>query len=223
MSDFVGRYERQFHSAATRVLQRRRPRTRRVAVVALAVLAAVGVPAAADNDWLPFAGRDDAPTSSRHAPAAGLRAELAVLRRPQTAAERQAATYALRFFGPTFGGVQVAYIREAGGVIIVPAKTHQLTPGSAVDHDVVCMWRTDAAGDGGARGCFTAAQIAAGDAVQSLGGEAYMLVPDGVATVAAGPGARSTVHDNVASWRGGLASSIGWYDRDGKLLRTIVH
>jgi hypothetical protein len=214
MSDFLASYEAQLLDAAHREL-RGRGRSHRFAAVFLAALVAAGVPAAAHNGWFPFAGRTDAPTTASASPRAELRGMLSVLRRPQTEADRQAAGYALKFFGTTFKGVQTDYIRRAGAVILVPAQSHQLTPDSPVQRDVVCVWRTDFT-DGGARACFDASQIAAGRAVQSLGHRVDMLVPDSVARVEVAGRVEAIVPKaNIASWRGRLPKSIAWYGAGG--------
>jgi hypothetical protein len=239
MSDFVTRYEQQFRDAANRQFRRRliprfSRRASRVIVVGVAALAAVGVPAAAQSGWFPFAGRADAPSTTSLSPSEALRGTLSVLQRPQTAADRQAAGYALDFFGRTFHGVQADYIRSANVgpgnevVVLVPVESHQLTPDSPLQRDVICLWRTDfsrGAPDGGDRGCFQSTQIAAGQAVQSLGHRFDMLVPDGVARVEAaaadGSSAASAPTDNVASWAGPRPTRITWYGDDGGTIRTI--
>jgi hypothetical protein len=214
VSDFLATYEAQLLDAARRELPGRR-RWPRFVAICLVGLAAAGVPAAAHNGWFPFAGRADAPTTTSASPTAELRGMLAVLRRPQTEADRRAARYALRFFGQTFQSVQTDYVRRAGAVILVPAKSHQLTPDSAVQRDVVCLWRTDFS-DGGARACFEASQIRAGVAVQSVGRRVDMLVPDVVARVRVGGTVEDiTPRDNVASWQGRMPNAIAWYGADG--------
>jgi hypothetical protein len=241
MSDFLTRYEAQLHEAARRELRSRRPawlrmRGPRVAALGLVALIAAGVPATAQNGWFPFAGRTDAPTVTSRPPyVGGLTAMLSVLRRPQTEADRQGAEYALKFFGKTFRGVQIDYIRRArvstgnDAVILVPAESHQLTPASAIQTGVICMWRTDyrrGAPEGGARACFEGPQIVAGRALQSVGHRLDMLVPNGVARVdAISPdGTIDSVEpiDNVASWEGSWPRRIVWYDHRGESLLTIA-
>jgi hypothetical protein len=51
-----------------------------------------------------------------------------------------------------------------------------------VKRDVVCLGSTDLS-DGGARACFEAAQIREGLAVESIGRQVDMLVPDSVTRV----------------------------------------
>jgi hypothetical protein len=221
MSDFITRYEAQLHDAARRELRKGpRPWARRFAAICLVGLVAAGVPAAAHNGWFPFAGRADAPTTTSASPAAGLRDMLSVLRRPQTEGDRRAARYALKFFArPHFEGVQTDYIRRAGGVILVPTRSRWLMPGAPVQHDVICVWRTDhlnGARMGGGLGCYEAARIAGGTAIESLGRRVDWLVPDSVARVEVG-GSVGTVtpRDNVASWTGPWPKQIAWYSADG--------
>jgi hypothetical protein len=237
MSDFIARYEAQLHDAAKRELRARRRswRPHRIVAVGLVALAAAGVPAAAQNGWFPFAGRKDAPTVT-HSPRAlgNLPAILSVLRRPQTEADRQAAEYALKFFGKTFRGVGVDYIRRARvstgreAVILVPAESHQIARGFAMQTGVMCLWRTDylnGAREGGARACFESPQIVGGRALQSLGHRLDMLVPDGVARVDAiapdGTIVKVKPVDNVASWEGSWPKRIVWYDDRGTALMNI--
>jgi hypothetical protein len=230
MSDFIARYEVQLHEAARHELGKRRRPWRwphRIVAVGLVALAAAGVPAAAQNGWFPFAGRKDAPTVTHSPRSVGaLMSFLSVLRRPQTEADRQAAEYALKFFGKTFQGVGVDYIRRARvstgdeAVILVPAETHQIARGFEMQKGVMCLWRTDYANgarEGGGRSCFESPQIVAGKALQSLGHRLDMLVPDGVARVDAvasdGTITKVTPIDNVASWEGSWPKRIVWYAR----------
>lgn len=237
MSDFIARYEGQLHEAAKRELRtRRRPwRPHRIVAAGLVALAAVGVPAAAQNGWFPFAGRKDAPTVTRVGPIGDLQAMLAVFRRPQTEADREAARYALKFFGPNFQGVQTDYIRRAAvpsgdqAVILVPVKSYRPLPTFAMQRDIVCLWRTDYANGaraGGGRSCFQARQIVAGRALQSLGHRLDMLVPNGVARVDAIASDGTTVEvkpvDNVASWEGAWPKRIVWYSERGEAVRSIA-
>jgi hypothetical protein len=239
MSDFIARYEAQLHHAARRELGGRRPwmprRLNRIVAVGVVGLAAAGVPAAAQNGWFPFAGRKDAPTVTRSSPIGDLQAMLSVLRRPQTEADRQAAQYALKFFGPNYRGVQIDYIRRAAvpsgdqAVILVPVKSYRPVPKFAMQRDSVCLWRTDylnGAREGGGRACFESPQIVGGRALQSLGHRLDMLVPDGVARVDAIAGDGTIVKvkpvDNVASWEGSWPKRIVWYDDHGTPVRTIT-
>lgn len=203
-------------------------------MAAVVCLVVVGVPAAAEFDWNPFAGRHDAPTTTGARPARSLYSMLAVLRRAQTGNDRSADTlFALRAVGrTTFSGVNVRYVRRVdlpgagGGIVLIPAAAHRLTPGVAPDFDVVCLWRTDFAGGrpiGGGRGCYTASRIANGTALQSLGRHIDMLVPDDVSAVEAvsanGKVTRIVPVDNVASWEGGLPRAVHFIDAAGKRVR----
>jgi hypothetical protein len=239
MNDFIVRYEAQLHDAAKRELgpRRRSWRPHRIVAFGLVALAAAGVPAAAQNGWFPFAGRKDAPTVT-HSPrsVAALISFLSVLRRPQTEADRQAAEYALKFFGKTFQGVGIDYIRRAGvstgdeAVILVPAKSHQIARGFEMQTGVLCLWRTDYSSNGaragGGRTCYESPQIVAGKALQSLGHRLDMLVPDRVARVdaVAADGTITTVKpvDNVASWEGSWPKRIVWYDDRDEPFQTIA-
>jgi hypothetical protein len=195
--------------------------------------AGVGVPAAAQNGWFPFAGRSDAPTTTATAPAGSLYQILGVLRRQQTEADRTAAAGALKATGDTYSGVQTDYIRSVtsspgdSGVVLVPAESHQLTPASPVLRDVICMWRadfTDGAPEGGGRGCYQAATVRQGLALQTLGAHIDLIVPDGVtrvqATTTGGRTSEITPTDNVASWEGSRPGAIRFYDDHNTLLLT---
>jgi hypothetical protein len=234
MSDFISRYQEQLHTAARRELRRRRrPRFagRTLVAILFVALAGVGVPAAAQNGWFPFAGRTDAPTSTAAAPDNGLYAILGVLRRQQTAADRAAAADALKATSDTYAGVQTDYIRSVtsssgdSGVALIPAESHQLTPASPVLHDVICMWRTDftdGVPEGGGRGCYQAAAVRQGLALQTLGAHIDLIVPDGVtrvqATARGGETSEITPTDNVASWEGSRPSIIRFYNDQNALL-----
>jgi hypothetical protein len=238
MSDFIARYEVQLHEAAKCELRAKRQswRPHRIVAAGLVGLAVAGVPAVAQNGWFPFAGREDAPTVT-HSPRGlgNLPAILSVLRRPQTEGDRQAAQYALKFFGRTFHGVGIDYIRRARvstgseAVILVPAKSHQIARGFEMQSGIMCLWRTDysnGARAGGGRSCFESLQIVGGRALQSLGHRLDMLVPDGVARVDAiapdGTIRRVKPVDNVASWEGSWPKRIVWYNDRGEPVRSIA-
>ena len=236
---FVDAFGRELERvAARRLVRARRRHSLKVVLVCAILVVGVGVPAAAEFDWNPFAGHSDAPTTTDAPPARQLYSMLAVLRRPQSAADRSDETaFALRAVGrSTYSGVNVRYVRrvdlgDAGGaVVLIPAAAHRLTPDAPPDFDVVCLWRTDFAGGkpiGGARGCYSASRIANGTALQSLGHRIDMLVPDGVSAVEAvaanGTTTRTVPVDNVASWQGGLPSTLYFVDSNGTRSRTDVH
>jgi hypothetical protein len=243
MSDFIDRFGTELHEAAQRELRPRRftrlaTRPGRVIAVGFAALVAVGVPAAAESGWFPFAGQSDAPSTTHAAPASRLSSMLAVLRRAQTDADRGSdSTYALRFVGSgTFKNVEVDYVRRVisasgrTGVVLVPAEARRRLPNKPFEPDVVCVWQPDYSNGepiGGGRGCYNAGDIGAGKALQSLGHRFVMLVPDGVSRVQAtssrGATDSATPTDNVASWDGGPPAKIVWSDENGKPIRTFTY
>jgi hypothetical protein len=250
---FIEHYETQLVDAGRRRIERRlrnrvarRLRTprRRDAALVLAVLL-VGAPAtAATVGWNPFDSPSrnpemSSPTTSRKPPDQALTRLLAPLRRPQTPADRGRATeLAARGFWDDVSGVQLDYIRvlDAGrGIVLVPVERFGLNlernaPGPAADRayfsNAVCLYLP-----GGAtrnrRPCWGARQIEEGFALHSKGGLVVGLVPDAVATVRIGRGARSvdaTVRDNlfVAETAAPLEPTrVEWLDASGASLKRI--
>jgi hypothetical protein len=192
---------------------RRRARTGTIA--GAGVLALGGVAATAATIWSPQLGdaRRGHPTASASAPPADQLAVLGVLRRPATAADQGPATAnALRFFDPSVQGIRSDYVRLLGtqpdgrAYVLVPAKAYLSPDGGPTRADVLCLFAQDS--DGGGIGCFTTAQVRAGEAlgmserlidigtpvpagphalgvrtIVAPGAQMYGLVPDGVRTV----------------------------------------
>src|SRR4051812_29345313 len=136
MTDFQDRFGAQLVAAEERLAapaspRRRRWRTRRVVALAFAALT-IAVPAlAATQPWEPILGdpaHDNAPAGISTTPAPNdQRGLLAVLRRPQTAADRgPIAEHLLASVGTEYKGVRLSPIRlltPAGGqhALLVPA------------------------------------------------------------------------------------------------------
>jgi hypothetical protein len=160
---------------------------------------------------------------------------LGVLRRPQNASDRGADTdYALKMLGKTYDGVELDYVRRAAvgpgaeGVVIVPSLSHRRVPEAKPDPHVVCVWRTDyfqGEPAGGAPGCYDAAEIQRGVALQQLGHRVDMIVPDQVARVEGvsddGAVDSAVPQDNIASWEGRLPKRVVWYGADGNKLLSV--
>jgi hypothetical protein len=202
--------------------------------------------AAATTEWNPFDSperRLPAPTNSSAPVAPALADRLAVLRRPQTHADRTAAERgALDALDRDVEGVQLASVRSLphGAVLIPVERVAPKAPEGTTDppagrNDAVCLYSPTRDGaSGGGLGCFTAADIAAG---RAIGNQAYVidgLVPDGVENVRLSAGtARTTapVRDNYfavefkeARW-GALpiarARGAIWLDAAGHTIRRI--
>ena len=111
----------------------------------------------------------------------------------------------------------------------MPARSWQF-PGNVSKDDVLCVFIADPAGDGGAKGCYTTADVEAGRAGGSIGAVDYGLVPDGVAQVqfSYATGTQATaVHENFFEHRPEQAALGGriparppqatlWLDAEGK-------
>ena len=146
-------------------------RRRRVRAAALAVggtLAFAGAAAAAAPLWQPVLGgesRGGHPAADATRPPAEQLRTLSVLRRAQTAADRDGASErALVLLSPrNADGVRLPYVRAvatAGGpdVVLIPARS------GFGKRDALCLSVADTV-DGGALGCFSTGEVLAGDAV----------------------------------------------------------
>ncbi|WP_210491239.1 hypothetical protein [Patulibacter sp. SYSU D01012] len=190
--------------------RRRRP-SRRVALLGVAGILATGTAVAATAPWSPTLGGDhgiEPPgRASRPVPAAQVQA-LAVLRRPQTDADRSAPVLrALRTVGRYLGtGVHVEGIRilrrhRDRTILLVPLQRVG-PPGIGRDRelrDALCVYETDVPGAAGPPGTVTTRSGAAVPLPQhvsgaacgtladlrrrGIGGTTAGLVPDGVARV----------------------------------------
>jgi hypothetical protein len=260
MTDYLDSLETTLIAASRRLSStssdatQRRWSPRRFAVAAVALVAVAAPALAAMRPWQPLLG--DArlgppPTITNDPPPRDQLDTLQVLRRPQSDADRSSATEAeLRYFGSTTQGVRTGYIRELqalpGGraVVLVPADSHTPLPASAPAtlrqrfnvQDPLCVFYPSSNGDGGAKDCFTLAQIRSGEATGQLGRDQYGVVPDGVSevratypdgsvvTVAAAsnfydfqaPSSSKAPEDVPSS-----PSQITWLGSDGQTLATI--
>lgn len=243
MSDYRERLGDQLRNAAERELRpdfesaperhgRRRPARRTVGVI-VAALAVSGTAVAATRPWEPVLGDPDDPTTQDvdSPPPKQLRL-LGVLRRPPTAADRDAATQAtFQYVGPGSKNVHVKYIRRLGSsapgraVVLVPAQRFALQGDLPID-DALCVFYSEPKIDGGGKACFSTAELREGKAIASLGRDVYGLVPDGVATVSAlfaGDSAvTAPVQDNFFVLRSPATSgdrlpqAVGWQSAAGE-------
>jgi hypothetical protein len=210
MSDFLSRYAHQL-ALAERTLQAApaptprhfRPR-RRGALLAFAALA-LSVPAlAATSGWQPWAASQDAthPIIVRSSVPRDQRAILAVLRRPQTAADRSAAVASvLAVVGrdPFHLGLRPGSVRNLGPspdgprhAIVLASVTNQSVGtyhGITVHGPAVCVWYPAGVTRWSVGGkCSSAYEIEGGLAggmsfSRRSGEHLWGLVPDGVASV----------------------------------------
>lgn len=196
MTDFIARFEQQLIAA-------KRPRTwrlrRPVVLAVLGVTLATGTAVAAMTPWLPNLGsehpREFQIAGSPVAPEQ--RAQLAVLRREQTAIDRGAVTQnALRYFSTNTGGVRTDSIRALGAgrpdAVLVPVTTYSklVAPGAtpSTGRDGLCLFVADA-GDGGFQRCFGTDDLLEGTIYGALAGRDsiryFGIAPDSVVRVRA--------------------------------------
>lgn len=202
MSDYLASLRQELVAASDRLgagsaaAPRRRSwwrRSPRTVALALAGLTVSATALAATTPWQPLFGdptyESPQPRVTGSAPPADQLALLGVLRREQTEDDRGPVTrQALRFFGTSTQDVYTRYIRHlpAGAgplpAILVPARSWSVA-GLFEKDDVLCVFVGEAGGDGGAKGCYTTAEIRRGRGGGALGPVVYGLVPDGVAEV----------------------------------------
>ncbi|MFL5844317.1 MAG: hypothetical protein ACJ762_06455 [Solirubrobacteraceae bacterium] len=173
-----------------------RPKWRRLSArtvgIGVAGLAATATAIGASSAWKPWFGSGPEapqPSIAQAAPSEELMSLLGVLRRPQSGADRGLDTReALRYIGTSRQGIYTDYIRQLpvgdGGfkATLIPVSSAVQPTGPELAN-TVCLFVAEASGDGGASGCYSAAQIASGAASGALGSVFYALVPDGVAAV----------------------------------------
>jgi hypothetical protein len=227
---------------ARRFARRLTPRHRGPAIALAALL--VGVPAAAATvgAWNPFddAGRsagNPAPSVSQRSLDPELVATLGVLRRPQSGADRGAATSAAAraFRGDAFKGAQLRGVRVLDtqrGIVLVPFERTSAPPaGDAVPgfdterfNNVACVFERTGDGFAGV-GCHNAEKIKAGFAISSGSGTVTGLVPDGVARVRLVRGdqpTEATVRNNLFVAEGADAPQVvEWLGEDGTLVKRV--
>ena len=186
--------------------RRRASRIPRLAPVRLArplaiglSLAVLGGAAAASSLWLVQVGNPNyghGPGVSSTAPPASELDALAVLRRPQSDADRGPGVQAaLQDVNDFTTGVRTSYVRvlattSAGPVVLIPVaeRTAVLTgTGSAQPSipDALCVYFAlpDGASDLPTRAqCWTSAQLLAGQALAAVGLHVFGLAPDGAAS-----------------------------------------
>ncbi len=178
------------------------PRLSRPIAIGLS-LTAFATAATAGVLWLPQLGDsrfgEQSPTISATAPPQDQLAALAVLRRPQTAADQNGAltTGALRAINSYTTGVRTNYIRVlagggSSGFVLVPVAqrlgsgvTPDGGPASTTTPDALCLYATESADAGVVFvNCYTLAQILARTPPKlAFGDQLVGLAPDGVATV----------------------------------------
>lgn len=227
MSDYLDTLQTQFVEASRNLGQRRRRRwRRRGAGLVIAAVIVAGPALAATGVWRPPIGNGDepAPRISREAPPDDQRSMLGVLRRPQTAADRGAATLdALRLISAgAIDGVRTDSIRLLAkgphdrGLVLVPVARYAPAPPPipadtpaavrrkltqpAIDN-ALCLFQLDSP-DGAGVACWSSSDVREGRAAMSLGHRAAWLVPDGVSTVRTdypnAPAIEMDVHENLA-------------------------
>ncbi|MGH2851574.1 MAG: hypothetical protein ACRDLP_13265 [Solirubrobacteraceae bacterium] len=173
-----------------------RPRLPRLAhplAVALSLTVLAGAAAAA-SIWLPQLGNPNYgynPGVNSSPPPAGQLAALGVLRAPQTAADRNAASTGVLTYVNNFAhGVRTDYIRLLGQdatatYLLIPVAHRDASPATPVGlDDALCVYAAPVTSTTGPDVvCYTLGQIESGRASTVLGTEVAGLAPDGVASV----------------------------------------
>lgn len=191
MSDFLERFGEQLRAAQAPQTSRRNVAPyghllRRRGLMALVAVVVVAAPALAITEpWNPTIGRPniDGPVTSDRSPVAAAATDvLAVLRRPQTAADRDGAAPLLKgIVGSQIDRVQTASIRLlADGWALVPATAVQAAPGRSVGEQI-CFTNGRSTTCGSARGLSSTG--IAGSEATATATTFTGLVPDGVARV----------------------------------------
>jgi hypothetical protein len=206
-SDFRVRFGLQLTTAAAELAARGRPRrhpsrrrrrwpwlTRPVAV-GLTLAAFAGTAFAAVAIWTPLLGNPQYgynPGAATSAPPADQLAALAVLRRPQTDADRGAlSAAALTYINDYTKGVRTAYVRLLGTVgseafVLVPVEERDAAaPGGTAPTaspplaNALCVYAANASATHEAVACWSLSQVLAATAWAQVDGLLFGLAPDG--------------------------------------------
>lgn len=219
MSNFFTELEEQLRSAGdvrAATVHRTRTRTRKGTVIGLVAVVVSAPAVAASTGWHPFLGDGTKPApASAATPVPDTQEKLlAVLERKQNDADREAARTALRFLSRDVDGVRTGGIRALsvpsapGPVILIPVERYDVdspglpagAPHRTPKRDGLCLFAEDPQ-DGGGWSCFSAAQVADGDAVAGIGSTRYGLLPNGIKTLeidySTGKTIRVPVEDNA--------------------------
>jgi hypothetical protein len=182
-------------AAASERLARRelalRRRARVAAIAVTGVLALGGAGAAASSLWSPRLGDDRIghPSESSSPPPSDQLAQLGVLRRAQTDADRGASSLAaLRDSGSDeFKGVRTDYVRllatgdKGEGFVLVPVQRYGADAGAGSIENALCLFAQDPA-DGFGISCFSTEQVLSGRALMGTRPTPQM-VPGGAPVV----------------------------------------
>jgi hypothetical protein len=221
LADFRARFGLQLANAATELTGARRPLTRarrrwrapwltRPVAIGLALTAFAGSAFAAVAVWTPLLGNQQYgynPGAATSAPPATQLADLAVLRRPQTAADRGAlSAAALTYINDYTEGVRTAYVRLLATVgseafVLVPVEERTETPTSTPLADALCLYVSDSSVGLTHVACWGLADVLAGKAAATFDGRFFGLAPDGAVTATlssvAGPQLSAPVASNL--------------------------
>jgi hypothetical protein len=195
--------------------RRRLPWLTRPIAVGLALAAAGGTAFAAVAIWTPLLGNQQYgynPGASTSAPPQDELNALAVLRRPQTDADRGALTQAaLTYINGYTTGVRTAYVRllaTVGGeaYVLVPVEQRDggTAPGAVTTppiENALCLYAINTVGPADiVGGCWSLAEIVGGRAFVVLPGQFVGLAPDGASTAttafAGGPSQSAPIDQN---------------------------
>jgi hypothetical protein len=170
------------------------PRLSRPIIVGLSLTAFAGTAVAALALWTPVLGDsrfgEAPPTISAGTPPQDQLSALGVLRREQSAADRDGAlaTGALRAINASSSGVRTNYIRVlaggngSSGFVLVPVAERRASLSSpAAIPDALCLYAAQSGAF--AVNCYSLAQVRAGTARNIAFGEVFGLAPDGVSAV----------------------------------------
>lgn len=185
----------------------RLPRLAHPLAVALTLTVLAGAAAAA-SIWLPQLGNPNYgynPGVDNSPPPADQLAALGVLRTPQTAADRNAASTGVLTYVNNFAhGVRTDYIRLLGQdatatYLLIPVAHRDAAPTTpgGID-DALCVYAAPTATTLGPQlHCFTTGQLVAGTANATANNVLYGLAPDGVSSVTVSEAGTSIVTTSV--------------------------